>query len=70
MEKIGFSLPAEMLEAYKIKVTGQMLEGQTSIEVPGELLIALIERAQAWIRLEADEREFQEEQRNDTPVVG
>lgn len=70
MEKIGFNLPAEMLEAYKIKISGQMLEGQTSIEVPGELLIALIERAQAWIRLEADEGEFQEEQRNDPPVMG
>jgi hypothetical protein len=70
VEKIGFNLPAEMLEVYKVKVAAQMQQGQTTTDVSCDLLIALIERAQAWIRLEADEREFQKEQRNGPSVMG
>lgn len=65
MEQVGFCLPAEMLEAYKIRVLSQMREGVPSVDVPCELLLALIERSQAWLRLEADERQFEQESKRD-----
>jgi hypothetical protein len=61
MDQVGFCLPAEMLEVYKIQVTNKMQQGATSVDVPCELLLALIERSQVWFRLEADERQFQQE---------
>lgn len=58
-----FSVPVEMLEAYKIKLMNDIEErlvpldhdGQALIEVPHQLLFWLINQAQAWQRLEHDE---------------
>ena len=58
-----FNVPAEMLEAYKVKIMDDIrngtvpidLDGSPSIRVPAELLLWLIGRAQAWERLEHDE---------------
>jgi len=58
-----FNVTAEMLEAYKIKITDDISnqrlfidKGVVATKVPVELLLWLIERAQAWERLEHDER--------------
>lgn len=61
MEQRGFHLPAEMLEVYKIQVIDMMKQGYEFADVPCELLVALIERTQAWMRLEADEAKFEQE---------
>ena len=58
-----FNVTAEMLEAYKIKTIDDMRNNQVfvrkgvvSTDISVELLLWLIERAQAWERLEHDER--------------
>jgi hypothetical protein len=61
MEKHGLHLPAEMLEVYKIQIIEKMKQGYEFADVPCELLVALIERTQAWMRLESDEAKFQQE---------
>lgn len=65
--KACFNVSAEMLQAYKIKIMDDIderrvpfdLEGSPIIDVPAELLLWLIERAQLWERLEHDERVHQ-----------
>ena len=59
--EIGFNLPAEMLATYKIHVLDKMQQGYDTAEVPCELLYALIERSEAWIRLQSDEAAFETE---------
>ena len=58
-----FNVTAEMLEAYKIKTLDDVKNNQTfirkgvvSTDISVELLLWLIERSQAWERLEHDER--------------
>lgn len=61
------NVPTEMLQAYKIKVMNDIKErrvpidhdGSPIVDVPAELLLWLIERAQLWERLEHDERVHQ-----------
>jgi len=59
--EIGFNLPAEMLATYKIQILDKMKQGYDTADVPCELLYALVERAEAWIRLQADEALFEQE---------
>jgi len=59
--EIGFNLPAEMLATYKIKILDKIEQGYDTADVPCELLYALIERVEAWTRLQADEALFQKE---------
>ena len=66
--EIGFNLPAEMLATYKIHILSQMQQGFDTAEVPCELLYALIERTEAWIRLQSDEALFQEEKVSREPT--
>jgi len=55
-EKACFSITVNMLEAYKVKIQNEASEGRTSVEVPVELVLYLISRAQAWEGLEHNER--------------
>ena len=59
--EIGFNLPAEMLATYKIQILDKMKQGYDMADVPCELLYALIERTEAWMRLQADEALFEQE---------
>ena len=52
---------SQMLAAYKLKVLDKMRQGYDIADVPCELLYALIERAEAWTRLQSDEALFQRE---------
>ena len=66
-ERACFSATAEMLQAYKIKILNDISDGRLPvshdgspiIDVPAELLLWLVERAQLWVRLEHDERVHQ-----------
>ena len=66
--EIGFHLPAEALATYKVIVLDKMAQGYDVAEVPCELLIALIERTEAWMRLEADAAQFQKEAADGNPA--
>ena len=63
MENMHVNLPAEMLEVYKIQVLDKIEQGFDYAEVPCELLLALLERTQAWTRLQSDEVVFEKEKR-------
>jgi hypothetical protein len=66
--EMGFNLPAEMLATYKIQILDKMRQGYDVADVPCELLVALIERAEAWMRLQADEALFDREKAAHEPT--
>jgi hypothetical protein len=46
------NIPAETLETFKAQILDKMEQGYEVADVPCELLVALVERTLAWMRLE------------------